>query len=138
MRHMFHAWSNGAILLVATVRREDNFLFEHGKEPCGSPFSSVVGLSVVSQTLCKIVVFPEFALPMMRTRKLIFGIGRDCFVSIRIDWSQEIDFTAQVHTLIKLYVKIIQTPSRSCFLPRGAGRREDWSIIVAILLQIVT
>src|SRR6266404_4225828 len=28
---------------------------------------------------------------------------------------------AQVHTLIKLYVKIIQTPSRSCFLPRGAG-----------------
>src|SRR6266404_2995023 len=42
----------------------------------------MVGLSVVSQTLCKIVVFPEFALPMMRTRNAMFGIGRNCFVSI--------------------------------------------------------
>ncbi len=42
----------------------------------------MVGLSVVSQTLCKIVVFPAFALPMTSTRNLIFGIGRDCFVSI--------------------------------------------------------
>src|SRR6266404_67277 len=39
----------------------------------------MVGLSVVSQTLCKMVVFPAFALPMMRTRNWIFGIGRqDC------------------------------------------------------------
>src|SRR6266404_7476023 len=42
----------------------------------------MVGLSVVSQTLCKIVVFPAFALPMTRTRNLMFGIGWDCFVSI--------------------------------------------------------
>jgi len=42
----------------------------------------MVGLSVVSQTLCKIVVFPAFALPMMRTRNAIFGIGREYLVSI--------------------------------------------------------
>jgi hypothetical protein len=34
-----------------------------------------MGLSVVSQTLCKIDVLPAFALPIIRTRNLNFGSG---------------------------------------------------------------
>src|SRR6266571_3756927 len=42
-----------------------------------------MGLSVVSQTLCKMDVFPAFVLPIIRTRNRIFGIrGRGCCVSI--------------------------------------------------------
>src|SRR6266702_4204275 len=42
-----------------------------------------MGLSVVSHTLCKMVVLPAFALPIIRTRNLIFGIRRrGCCVSI--------------------------------------------------------
>jgi|SRR6266571_254052 len=42
-----------------------------------------MGLSVVSQTLCRMDVFPAFALPIMRTRNRNFGIrGRGCCVSI--------------------------------------------------------
>ena len=33
----------------------------------------MTGLSVVSQTLCKIEVFPAFALPMMSTLNWTFG-----------------------------------------------------------------
>ena len=35
-----------------------------------------MGLSVVSQTLCKIDVLPAFARPMISTRKSIFGSRR--------------------------------------------------------------
>jgi hypothetical protein len=35
-----------------------------------------MGLSVVSQTRCRIEVFPAFALPIIRTRNRIFGIRR--------------------------------------------------------------
>src|SRR6266702_3362151 len=42
-----------------------------------------MGLSVVSHTLCKMVVLPAFALPIIRTRNWISGIrGRGCCVSI--------------------------------------------------------
>jgi hypothetical protein len=42
-----------------------------------------VGLSVVSQTRCRIDVFPAFALPIIRTRNWIFGIRRGvCAVDI--------------------------------------------------------
>src|SRR6266702_5655763 len=39
-----------------------------------------MGLSVVSQTLCRMDVLPAFGLPIIRTRKWIFGIR--CWVSI--------------------------------------------------------
>src|SRR5882762_5079899 len=84
----------------------------------------MVGLSVVSQTLCKIVVFPAFALPMMRTRNWIVGIWRDCFVSIAfvsigeratesgIDLKRlQVGSNAQVHTLIKQSVIVIVVDS---------------------------
>src|SRR6266404_708937 len=59
------------------------------------------------------VVFPAFALPMTSTRNWIFGIGRDCFVSIAFvsiveRQSQEsIRFSAPVHTLIKYVIVVI-------------------------------
>src|SRR6267378_6840115 len=85
----------------------------------------MVGLSVVLQTLCKIVVFPAFALPMMRTRNWIVGIGRGCFVSIAfvsigerratesgIDLKRlQVGSNAQVHTLIKQSVIVIVVDS---------------------------
>src|SRR6266702_3406648 len=52
-----------------------------------------MGLSVVSQTLCRMDVFPAFALPIIRTRNRNFGIrGRGCCMSIGATvFGEEID-----------------------------------------------
>ena len=43
----------------------------------------ITGLSVVSQTLCRMDVLPAFALPIMRTRNRMFGTRRrGCWVNI--------------------------------------------------------
>jgi len=44
----------------------------------------ITGLCVVSQTRCKIEVLPEFALPIIRTRNLMFGSWRPGFCCIVI------------------------------------------------------
>ncbi len=73
----------------------------------------MIGPSVVSHTLCKILVLPEFALPVMRTRNWISGIwGWSCCASI-MPCEKEDGSRCIIHEAVTELVLVVNTVQTS-------------------------
>ena len=84
-----------------------------------------MGLSVVSQTRCKIDVFPAFALPITSTRNLIVGnrgLDRGRLSAVRAVW------------LCAVRLCAVRRAVRLCELPIGAVGTE---LLIDRFLQFV-
>ena len=79
-----------------------------------------MGLSVVSQTRCKIDVFPAFALPIPSTRNLIAGnLGR--LLAAGAVWLCAVREVLWLSAVRAVWLCVV----RLCAVPIGAVRCED-------------